>query len=407
MLCYEPHPDTFMKKSNLFQKILAYAYNWLLYLFTVGCVIDALSVFPLYAQYVNRGENVVDLRFFNVLRVFRMFRFFRLPFLAPITATLKRSVGKCLQALVVLFIYMTLGSIFFGTLLYYCEMGVWMYTTSTDPPSFTYVRKTFDGSLEPTPYTSIMDSCWWFVVTTTTVGYGDMYPTSLYGRVVSLFVMLTGLFVLAIPLSSFSGTWSEESVKNAEGSSSEDHTANESNDSTLTDAKQYEDNVKNGDTSERSPERNVGSNDISHDLSTNGRTQSRVTSEVHLQPLNYDFGDMPNHLFIIGGEQITENKDNISRNERLQSQNFKSDFDSISHHLAIIRKARKDIDRAKRDISKAQETIERTKKAVSDSEKEIRYVLRRRDNQIVGRNEQTNMKMTVYDISCYDGPTFV
>ena len=39
---------------------------------------------------------------------------------------------------------------------------------------------------------------WWFIVSSTTVGYGDLYPTSVYGRAGAIFVMLIGIGVLAI-----------------------------------------------------------------------------------------------------------------------------------------------------------------------------------------------------------------
>ena len=39
---------------------------------------------------------------------------------------------------------------------------------------------------------------WWFIVSSTTVGYGDLYPTSDYGRVGAVFVMLIGIGVIAI-----------------------------------------------------------------------------------------------------------------------------------------------------------------------------------------------------------------
>jgi len=365
ILCYEPHPDTFVKESSLFRKILAYAHNWLLYVLSFGCIIDALSVFPLYSQY--------DLRFVNALRVFRMFRFFKIPFLAPITAIFKRSLRKCLQAMVILFIYMTFGSIFFGALVYYCEMGVWMYTTSTDPPSFTYMRKTFDGSMEPTPFHNILDACWWCVVTSTTVGYGDIFPTSLYGRVVAVFTMLSGLFVLAIPLSAFCGTWSEEAEKGAEKKTE----------------KGAEKEAKGNESSEgQTVNLNTSdfSNDMSSDLSTVGRSQSRMTCDVQSKQLNSGFGNISDHLFFIEKEKIIENIDNKSTKESLQSQNSKTIFDSISHHLAIIREAREDISRAEQDIIKAREKI-------SQSDKEICCVLRCKGRRIVGGNEQSNIKI--------------
>jgi len=42
------------------------------------------------------------------------------------------------------------------------------------------------------------DSLWWSFVTVTTVGYGDYYPVTFWGRVTACFIMATGLLTLAV-----------------------------------------------------------------------------------------------------------------------------------------------------------------------------------------------------------------
>lgn len=115
-------------------------------------------------------------------------------------------VVRARTALSILVLLLSIGGVFFGTLVFYFEEGDWTYVEDANPPRFMYVRA--DGN--PSPFTSIPASIWWFLATVTTVGYGEIYPISAPGKIVAVFAMLTGLMVLAYPVSVFTDLWSEE-----------------------------------------------------------------------------------------------------------------------------------------------------------------------------------------------------
>merc|ERR1719379_235165 len=54
--------------------------------------------------------------------------------------------------------------------------------------------------LEESPFQSIVHSFWYVIVTITTVGYGDISPTTPVGKTVGALTILNGIIVLAMPI---------------------------------------------------------------------------------------------------------------------------------------------------------------------------------------------------------------
>jgi len=57
----------------------------------------------------------------------------------------------------------------------------------------------FEHDEQPDVFASVFHSLWWAVVTLTTVGYGDVTPHTVGGRVFTFLVLIIGLGVVSIP----------------------------------------------------------------------------------------------------------------------------------------------------------------------------------------------------------------
>ena len=57
----------------------------------------------------------------------------------------------------------------------------------------------FEHDAQPEDFASVFHAFWWALATLTTVGYGDVYPITVGGKVFTFFVLMLGLGVFAVP----------------------------------------------------------------------------------------------------------------------------------------------------------------------------------------------------------------
>lgn len=164
-------------------------------------VIDLVAILPFYVELSMQTSGAS----FGVLRVIRLVRTLRVlkePKLRLGSMMLVSVVVDCLPALVLLFTMSMLTCILFSAFIVFAEGS--QYTVShftTDYPYGLYIRPTKEGlGVEPSPFRSIPYAFWWFFTTATTVGYGDDYPTTTFGRFVALCSFYTGIIMLALPI---------------------------------------------------------------------------------------------------------------------------------------------------------------------------------------------------------------
>jgi voltage-gated potassium channel len=70
-----------------------------------------------------------------------------------------------------------------------------------------------EGNVQGTKITNLADAFWWAIVTVTTVGYGDVYPTTLEGRVIAALLMIVGIAILGVLISTLGAGLIESRLK--------------------------------------------------------------------------------------------------------------------------------------------------------------------------------------------------
>jgi hypothetical protein len=158
IVCFvEKNPET-----TRFRRLL----QWLGYLASPTTLMDALAIFPFYLERIP--HIFVSLR---LLKSFQIFQLIRLGQYNALFHSLTNVMAKSLNYLRLLVMILAFGSAFFGSLIYWVERGTWQYHRESE--QFLFVRIGADGvNEEPSPFRSIPDAFWWFMVTATTVGYG-------------------------------------------------------------------------------------------------------------------------------------------------------------------------------------------------------------------------------------------
>mmetsp|Transcript_76403 Transcript_76403/g.181722 ORF Transcript_76403/g.181722 Transcript_76403/m.181722 type:complete len:875 (-) Transcript_76403:41-2665(-) len=169
-------------------------------------IVDLLVITPFYIEAII-GWVAGNLAVLRVIRLTRLFRLVKLGRYIDVMQLIVRVFRRSLRALNVLYLYLVLGICFSSALMYYVEGGYW------DADLQDYVREYENGDKEVTPFKSIPHTFWWCVTTFTTTGYGEVVPITPLGKVVAGCTMLTGLLVLAMPISvislNFATVWSD------------------------------------------------------------------------------------------------------------------------------------------------------------------------------------------------------
>jgi len=147
-------------------------------------IIDLLAILPFY---LALGVDLRSLRIFRVFRLFRSFKFLRY----------NEALNRFRQAAIIAKEEIILFLMVSGILLFLSAAGIYY----------------FEYEAQPDKFSSIFESLWWAIVTLTTVGYGDIVPITVGGKIFTFFVLIIGVGIVTIPAGLISSAMTRVSQK--------------------------------------------------------------------------------------------------------------------------------------------------------------------------------------------------
>lgn len=165
--------------------------SFIIYPFTPMAIIDLLSILP-GISILSSGFKLLRLiRIFRTFRVFRVFKTFR--------------YSKSIMIIVKVVKYSK------DALLAVCTFAI----------GYILVSALVIFNVEAESFDTFFDAIYWATVSLTTVGYGDIYPVSTIGRVITMISSLFGIAIVALPAGIITAGYIE--VLNDEQSESKDN----------------------------------------------------------------------------------------------------------------------------------------------------------------------------------------
>ncbi|KAF1372089.1 hypothetical protein PFLUV_G00260760 [Perca fluviatilis] len=146
--------------------------------------IDIVAIMPYFitlglelAEHQGNGQQAMSLAILRVIRLVRVFRIFKLSRHSKGLQILGKTLQASMRELGLLIFFLFIGVILFSSAVYFAE---------TDDPD--------------SGFSSIPDAFWWAVVSMTTVGYGDMCPVTIGGKIVGSLCAIAGVLTIALPV---------------------------------------------------------------------------------------------------------------------------------------------------------------------------------------------------------------
>ena len=145
-------------------------------------LIDLIAILPFYLSLFD-----IHFGFLRALRIIRIFKLFRLSKFAQFDDLISQILKEKKEEFLFIFIALLVLVLTITPVVYFAEKDA-----------------------QPEVFTSMGTTMWWAIITFTTVGYGDMYPVTVLGRIMTSFVSFLGIAFYAIPGSIFTSALLEK-----------------------------------------------------------------------------------------------------------------------------------------------------------------------------------------------------
>ena len=155
------------------------------YVFSFYSLIDLIAFLPffIFPEY----NELFLLRIFRLIRLFKLANFVnKIEFVRNVIHVLDLKKKEILFS-----ISITIFIIFISSILLYLV----------------------EGKYQPEAFGSILRSFWWATITLTTIGYGDVYPITILGKIATILISISGIGIIAIPTGIIAGAFSQSISK--------------------------------------------------------------------------------------------------------------------------------------------------------------------------------------------------
>lgn len=150
------------------------------FIFSFYGLVDLLAILPFY---LSTGYDLRAIRIFRLLRLVRILKLFKY----------NQAIKRFHRALIIAKEELILFGFIAAIMLYLSAVGIYYCESDAQPEQFS----------------SVFHSLWWSVTTLTTVGYGDMYPVTVGGKIFTFFILTIGLGIVAVPTGLLASALSE------------------------------------------------------------------------------------------------------------------------------------------------------------------------------------------------------